>query len=94
MEIQESSRKCSFVICIENNFFIVNNQSDIKKIQSIVYKIVYKILYIILYIKFNLSLPTFMVNCNLVYKELKIVIVSSMYSDGNARTMLSISVIK
>ena len=36
MEIQEPSRKCSFVICIENNSFIVNNQSDVKKIQSIV----------------------------------------------------------
>ena len=36
MEIQESSPKCSFVIFIENNSFIVNNQSDVKKIQSIV----------------------------------------------------------
>jgi len=36
MEIQEPSRKCSFVICIENNSFIVNNQSAIKKIQSII----------------------------------------------------------
>jgi len=36
MEIQKPSRKCSFVICIENNSFIVNNQSDVKKIQSIV----------------------------------------------------------
>jgi len=36
MEIQESSPKCSFVIFIENNSFIVNNQSSVKKIQSIV----------------------------------------------------------
>jgi len=38
--------------------------------------------------KFNL-LPTSMVNCNFVSKELKIVRVSSMYSDGSARTMSS-----
>jgi len=36
MEIQESSRKCNFMICVENNSFIVNNQSGVKKIQSIV----------------------------------------------------------
>jgi len=40
--------------------------------------------------KFNLlSLPTSIVNCNFVCKELKIVRVSLMYSDGNARTMSS-----